>query len=447
MGSVFYQETCECQAELVVKKGDPEDDCFEDLDTGWAWMVLIASFLTFCLVGAAIYAVGITHAVLLDKYGASVAVTSWAGALHSALNTLGAPLSSLLIDRFSCRVTLVLSGVCYTVGFLATAYAPNIYIAIFTCGILAGTGGALGYTASMVVVGFNFRSKRNLALGISNAGIGFGLFALAPVMQKAREEYGSTGYFLIMAGLTANIVTFGMLCFPSELELHTHRTRNRKEKDASERCSFLKSYFMVLSNKGILVLCISMMLFCVGTYLAYMYLPSFIVSTGISARHSALLISLSGIFSIAGRILTGIVSSKFHANVIVIYCGSICAVAISLIVYPFISKHFIGHVIFVVIYGLLVGSPYVVAMPVSLMFIEMQHLAVSLGLQFSFGGIGAIVGPVIAGILVDHFGNYEMSFIVAGVCVLVSGIVGILSVRCKRAFKQSIEVNVDDPKT
>ncbi|WAR22121.1 MOT14-like protein [Mya arenaria] len=293
------EETCECQAELVVKKGDPEDDCFEDLDTGWAWMVLIASFLTFCLVGAAIYAVGITHAVLLDKYGASVAVTSWAGALHSALNTLGAPLSSLLIDRFSCRVTLVLSGVCYTVGFLATAYAPNIYIAIFTCGILAGTGGALGYTASMVVVGFNFRSKRNLALGISNAGIGFGLFALAPVMQKAREEYGSTGYFLIMA----------------------------------------------------------------------------------------------------------------------------------------------------VIYGLLVGSPYVVAMPVSLMFIEMQHLAVSLGLQFSFGGIGAIVGPVIAGILVDHFGNYEMSFIVAGVCVLVSGIVGILSVRCKRAFKQSIEVNVDDPKT
>jgi len=71
---------------------DPEH--FEaDLDHGWSWVVLAASTMSFCIIGSAIYAVGITHSVLLDKYGESVALTSWAGAVHSALNTLGGTLS------------------------------------------------------------------------------------------------------------------------------------------------------------------------------------------------------------------------------------------------------------------------------------------------------------------------------------------------------------------
>ena len=36
--------------------------------------------------------------------------------------------------------------------------------------LFAGFGGAAGYTAAIVVVGFNFKHKRNLAMGLAISG-------------------------------------------------------------------------------------------------------------------------------------------------------------------------------------------------------------------------------------------------------------------------------------
>lgn len=49
-----------------------------------------------------------------------------------------APLSSLLIDKFSVRVAMVTGGVLYTVGFFCTACASSIGLSIFTFGVIAG---------------------------------------------------------------------------------------------------------------------------------------------------------------------------------------------------------------------------------------------------------------------------------------------------------------------
>ncbi|XP_053406861.1 monocarboxylate transporter 6-like isoform X2 [Mercenaria mercenaria] len=117
---------------------DTASENFSDLDTGWAWVVLFASFGTFCLLGGKMYAVGIIHSALLERYSKSVSLTSWAGALHTALFSLGGPLSSAVIDRFSCRTALMLSGVFFIAGYIGTAFADTIEMAIFTCGILAG---------------------------------------------------------------------------------------------------------------------------------------------------------------------------------------------------------------------------------------------------------------------------------------------------------------------
>lgn len=83
----MINETKETEA-LETDKG-PYHEEFNDLDSGWAWATLIASFGIFCLLGSSMYAVGIIHSVFLDRYGESVSLTSWAGALHTALYSLG----------------------------------------------------------------------------------------------------------------------------------------------------------------------------------------------------------------------------------------------------------------------------------------------------------------------------------------------------------------------
>jgi hypothetical protein len=80
----------------ALKEQDSTEECltscqneFSDLDNGWAWAVLFASFGTFFLIGNSMYAVGIIHSSLLDRYEESVSLTSWAGALHTAFMSLG----------------------------------------------------------------------------------------------------------------------------------------------------------------------------------------------------------------------------------------------------------------------------------------------------------------------------------------------------------------------
>lgn len=89
---------------------DEEED-FKDIDRGWAWVVMLASFGSFVLQGGAMYAVGIIHSALLDKYEASVSLTSWAGALYVAQCSMAGLLRCIFVCCtviFSCHMCLLL---------------------------------------------------------------------------------------------------------------------------------------------------------------------------------------------------------------------------------------------------------------------------------------------------------------------------------------------------
>ena len=73
---------------------------FPDLDKGWAWVVLVASFVSFMLHGGTMYAVGIIHLALLERYREDVSKTAWTGALQSALISVGGLFTKCIFIHF-----------------------------------------------------------------------------------------------------------------------------------------------------------------------------------------------------------------------------------------------------------------------------------------------------------------------------------------------------------
>lgn len=400
---------------------DVKDPHFTDMDHGWSWVVLFGSFGAYCLFGATQFASGIVHIILLDKYQASISMTSVAGAIHVSLISLGAPLSSIVLERFSCRVALVASGCLFFLGYLGTAFAPNIECVILTYGIVAGLGGAVGFTSSMVVIGYNFHKRRKIALGIALSGIGFGLTFLAPVMHFIYNTYGSFGFFLLLSGIYAHIVVFGVMFFPSKLELYT-KSRRRFEFSRNSKTSAivknLKDYILVLSNKTVLCLSLGLFSFCLGTYLVFMHLPKYVVEKGFSRSFAANLVSLSGILTALGRILTGVVASHKYIRDAILYCLPMFILGIMTIVYPFISHTTAGNVIFAIFLGSLYGNVYVLTASVSVKYVGILNLAKSIGIQYFFCGLGILLGPIMAGIVVDTGGTYDHSFYTSGNVIL-----------------------------
>ena len=65
---------------------------FKDLDKGWSYVILLASFCNCCIIGANNYGTGIIHKILLERYNESVALTSWSGSLQLAMMCLAGKL-------------------------------------------------------------------------------------------------------------------------------------------------------------------------------------------------------------------------------------------------------------------------------------------------------------------------------------------------------------------
>jgi hypothetical protein len=101
---------------------------FDDVDRGWAWVVLAGSFGTFCLMGATQFSAGIVHMILLDKYDSGVSLASVAGAVHVSIISI-AGWCHLYIDFRNIIYNLVYI---YSLHYLVYMYIKKTKFTMFT---------------------------------------------------------------------------------------------------------------------------------------------------------------------------------------------------------------------------------------------------------------------------------------------------------------------------
>lgn len=421
---------------------------FDDLDQGWSWVVLVTCFLSNMIVGTMNYIPGLIHSTLLLKYQENQATTAVVGSLHPAIMNIAGPLSSLLIDRFSVRTAIITGGFLFTVGYLATAVAPSLYVATVTCGIISGLGGAVGWTATMIAPGFYFRRYRNVAFGIVLSGTGVGIFGLPPLIQTAADTYGSFGFFVCLAGITVHLIAFGASMIPSTLEKSVHETRFLKKENSAP---MVTSYFQVFKHKSVGCMSFSLFLNCFGSYIVFLYLPTFCAIKGASPMQASYILSVCGAVSIVGRLLTGLIMHLDRFDAVYLFGGSSAVLGVTTMLFPLVSATYVGQIIYATCLGLTFGCPFVSVTPINLSFLGVSHMAIALGVELCIGGIGAIIGPIVAGLMLDAGFTYTAVFILSGSVMLMAGFFGLIPVCFSRpdrtAMKTELEVSYQPAQT
>ena len=225
---------------------------------------------------------------------------------------------------------------------------------------------------------------------------------MAPLFEGARELYGNTGFFVALAGLTANITVFGMLCFPSQLEIYTQKKRKeefelRRQDGKSEAWSVIRFYLTVAQKKTVICLCVARFGYCLGIHLIYVHLPKYATQMGSTSVQASFLVSVSGILGVIGRILTGIAANHKEIDDILLYAGSMGIVSLATLVFPLYSASYAGQVAYAIVLGLYFGCCNVVLGSINIKFAGIECMATAIGLELFIGGIGSITGPVIAG--------------------------------------------------
>jgi MFS family permease len=390
----------------------------------WAWVVLGSSFITlFVTYGIRIGA----YSVLLPEMIKDLQITkTQAGMIKSAFSMVYlilAPLMGWLTDRIGGRKVisffcLFLGGGTFLMGKAESLTAAVIFYSI------VGIGASATWVPIVVLMQHWFgEKKRGLALGILSPsyGIGFGLMGLIlPVIVL--EYHWRVGWFILgIAGL--------VLIFLNGLFL-----RDRPEKVAllpwGESVGELEGTALPPAKMGSFDLLKKGRLWIIGmSYFAISYgtytLVDFIVTYGVIELSipypvASLFISVIAFSGVIGGFLLMILSDYIGRKKSLMIIQTIVMVGILFILLAghHISLMLLGTGIFGFVYGAIWPMYGACARD----YFPKDVSGTVFGLMTIFYGVGAMVSPVLTGLLADVTGTFRWSFGLGALASLMAAV-------------------------
>ncbi|XP_070535230.1 monocarboxylate transporter 13-like [Ptychodera flava] len=183
-------------------------------DGGWGWVVVLASFIGFFMVGGISNSFAVVYVAFLDAFRESKAVTAWVHGIFNIVFVLSTSYGIALAKRFGHRRTVMAAGALTSLGILTSGFTTHIYQLYFTYGVLTGLGLGLACVTCIEIVSMYFRKRFTPAIGLAMAGTGGGQFVLSIVTQLMVDLYGWRGMLLIMSAIGSHLCVAGALMRP-----------------------------------------------------------------------------------------------------------------------------------------------------------------------------------------------------------------------------------------
>ncbi|KAK3095436.1 hypothetical protein FSP39_014668 [Pinctada imbricata] len=370
-----------------------------DIDRGWAWMILLGTFVGATLTGTTLYGSSIINTALLEEYNGSVAYTSLIGSLFTSLLALLGPISSVCINLLGNRVTTIIGAVLVFIGFSTSYFVTELDYMLITYGLIAGCGFGFYATPVMVCLGKYFDRRRGLASGLFMTGGGLGMFISGPLIQFLVEKYSLRGAMLIIGALMSNLILVGAVMRPSSVEIEETRIqkRNRAENTLTlkEKLATL-IHIDIFKNVSFLFVMAQYFSWNLSFSMITLHITNFAIVKGSSKSEAAFLLTILGLSHTIGRFLGGIFIGPNGFDPLLLNIGCCGLTGLSSILLPFYSSTYQGQILFAVLFGFYSGGICILNVPLCANFVQLAHLSTAIGFFFFIGGIGYLVGPPIA---------------------------------------------------
>lgn len=412
-------------------------------DGGWGWVVLAATILVLALTLAFPSCVGIFYTDLQNEFHASNSETSWVPSIMTSVLHAGGPFCSVLVERLGCRATVMLGGVLSGVGMASSSFANSIIELYLTTGVITGLGFCFSFQPAVTILGHYFVRRRPFANALSSTGTALGLCVLPVLGNYLHIEYGWRGSFLILGAMLLNCCVCGAVMRPLQPPrprgppLMNHRPSLSQEDKGKKTKGLLRTvsnyvlsavkkhmaFDQFCNNSRFCVYSIGITWMMLGFVVPLIYLVPYATAHDMEPGRAAMLLSILGIVNIVIRPPIGIIFGMpwFRGRHIYVFSAALLVNGLSNSICC-IGASFPVLVAYVVIYGLsmsLVGS---LMFTVLMDIVEMSRFPSALGLLAIMESITLLIGPPLAGILVDRSGQYSPVFFACSAVVASSAI-------------------------
>jgi MFS family permease len=384
-----------------------------EVESPRAWLTVMAAFIAGFVVFGITYSFGLFVEPMASELHTSRAATS---ALFSITGVSFYALGSLtghLGDRLGPRVVVSAGAVLLGGGLAVTAFIEQIWVSYLTYGLGVGLGSACVYVPTLASVGGWFMRRRTTALGIAAAGTGCGVLIVPPLAAALIEQFGWRHADIILGVGCASLL---MIC--------AALTARPPLAPASTG----RSLYRVVRSPAFVMLYISWLLATAALFVPFVFLPVFAVDGGASQMAASALISVLGGMSVFGRL--GLGALEKHIGALRLFKIATFVMGASYGMW-LVATSYGWLVVFALVLGLGYGVR-IALMPVVLIeLFGLQNLGAVLGVFFTATGISALLGPPLAGFIVDWTGSYRWAAVFA-VTMGLLGFVAVLRLKADR---------------
>ncbi|XP_023677856.2 monocarboxylate transporter 6-like isoform X2 [Paramormyrops kingsleyae] len=403
-------------------------------DGGWGWVVLMATSVVLALTVAFPSCLGIFYTELQTEFEASNTETSWVPSIMTAMLHAGGPLCSVLVERYGCRATVMIGGVLSGLGMAASSFTSTLTELYVTAGVITGLGFCFSFQPAVTMMGHYFVRRRAFANAMSSTGTAVGLSVLPLLSHFLLSQLDWRGSFLVLGGILLNCCVCGAVMRPvggGRSVASKQRRREAKGSAATTRGllkDFLRKYLafdLFCSNKRYraYALCVTWMM--LGFLVPLVYLVPYATSQGLGHGQAALLLAILGFVNIFIRPLAGLLFALpwFRGRHVFAY-----VFAVALLINGLsnciccLETSFSTLLAYVLVFGVSISVVGSLIFTVLMDVIEMSRFPAALGLLTMMESATILVGPPLAGLLVDRTGQYTYVFYACAVSVSMSAI-------------------------
>ena len=390
--------------------------------SSYGWVIVFASLLLLVGSFGTQLCFGVFLKPLVAEFGWSRAATSGAMSLVMGISGVIGVLTGKLTDRFDIRVVIGIAMALGTAFYMLLARMQHLWQFYLYFGL--GGGICIGSTYAPIgaIVSKWFREKRALALGTALTGIGVGQMVLSPVAAHLiegsgwRTTYVVLGVVILVCALPA-LFLLGRRPPEGDGPDRASGTSGGASKGPAARPTEGLTTRQAARTAPFWMMMITGIAIAAGFYIVAAHIVPAATDVGITPTAAALILTVSGLVGIPGGIGGTWWLSKTlgHKKTLLLACFG---QAVAFFLFILTSSLWAFCVV-----AALLGFCFAVSTPVRQAMAPplfgLRSIGAVLGFAYLAWSLGAVAGPIVAGLTYDLTGSYDLAFVVGGVLLVI----------------------------
>ena len=368
----------------------------------YRWVIVAAGGLLGCVAIGAMFSLPVFLRPISEQTGWSMTGVSTAMTIGFVALALASFAWGSISDRIGPRAVVLAGSIALSASLALASQARSLIEFQLIFGLAVGGSIAAIFAPMMAAVTGWFDTHRSLAVSLVSAGMGMAPMTMSPFAAWLVLHYDWRTAMLIIAGLA------GVLMIPASLLVRRAPALadlqgvpdDGPQADISLKEALRSPQFQILVLTNF---------FCCATHSGPIFhTVSYAVTCGIPLMAAVSIYSVEGLAGLGGRVAFGIAGDRLGAKRVLV---------VGLLVQAFATLGYLAARDLGTFYAVaaLFGFIYAGVMPLYAVIARenfpLRMMGTVIGGTTMAGGLGMATGPVVGGMIYDHYATYSWLFI------------------------------------